>query len=142
MPQSPLTFRLKKSQHLGLGVFLFVHGRTVPKLKSRFSAHRVHRVVMSAFWRTFSHGGKIWAGEGGGCTPHPLLLHLPAPVKLQCTLQLSGQIQWPCFISCKDMYSVVPPFKADAKAVYSLYVQSVCSLYKREEDGLQQMREF
>ena len=48
------------------------------------------------------------AGKGGGCTPtpHPLLLHLPSPVKLQCTLQLSGQIHWPFFISCKDMYSV------------------------------------
>ncbi len=34
-------------------------------------------------------------------------LHLPSPVKLQCTLQLSGQICWPCFISCKDMYSVI-----------------------------------
>ncbi len=28
---------------------------------------------------------------------------------MQCTLQLSGQIHWPCFISCKDMYSVVLP---------------------------------
>ncbi len=42
---------------------------------------------------------------GGACPP--LLLHLPSPVKLQCTLQLSGQIHWPCFISCKDIYSVV-----------------------------------
>ncbi len=41
------------------------------------------------------------AGEGGGCTPTPLSLHLPSPVKLQCTLQLSGQTQLPCFISSK-----------------------------------------
>jgi hypothetical protein len=33
----------------------------------------------------------VLAGEGGGCTPTPLSLHLPSPVKLQCTLQLSGQ---------------------------------------------------
>ncbi len=47
------------------------------------------------------------AGEGGGCTPTPLSLHLPSSVKLQCTLQLSGQIYWPCFISSKNMYSGV-----------------------------------
>jgi hypothetical protein len=43
------------------------------------------------------------AGKGGGCTPtpHPLLLHLPSPVKLQCTLQLSGQTPEPCFNSRK-----------------------------------------
>ncbi len=38
---------------------------------------------------------------------HPLSLHLPSPVKLHCTLQLSGQIHWPCFISSKNMYSVI-----------------------------------
>jgi hypothetical protein len=32
---------------------------------------------------------------------HPLSLHLPSPVKLQCTLQLSGQTHHPCFISRK-----------------------------------------
>jgi hypothetical protein len=32
---------------------------------------------------------------------HPLSLHLPSPVKLQCTLQLSGQKHLPCFISRK-----------------------------------------
>ncbi len=72
-------------------------------------SHRVHRVVTSAFWRTFSHEGKISLGWWGwGVQAHPLLLHLPSPVKLQCTLQLSGQINWPCLISCKDMYSVGP----------------------------------
>ncbi len=69
--------------------------------------HRVHRVVTSAFWRTFIHECKISLGWWGwGVHAHPLLLHLPSPVKLQCTLQLSGQIHWPCFISCKDIYSV------------------------------------
>jgi hypothetical protein len=62
--------------------------------------HRVHRVATTAFWRTFSDEGKIspcwW---GWGVHAHPLSLHLPSPVKLQCTLQLSGQIHWPCLIS-------------------------------------------
>ncbi len=36
--------------------------------------HRVHRVATAAFWRTFSHEGKLaLAGEGGGCTPTPSL---------------------------------------------------------------------
>jgi hypothetical protein len=38
----------------------------------------------------------VLAGEGGGVHAHPLSLHLPSPVKLQCTLQLSGQIHCPC----------------------------------------------
>jgi hypothetical protein len=34
--------------------------------------YRVHRVVTTAFWRTFHHEGKIsLAGKGGGCTPTP-----------------------------------------------------------------------
>ncbi len=38
-------------------------------------AHRVHRVVTSAFWRTFSHEGKIRLGWWGwGVHAHPLLL--------------------------------------------------------------------
>ncbi len=54
--------------------------------------HRVHRVATAAFWRTFSHEGKICPGWWGwGVHAHPLLLHLASPVKLQCTLQLSGQ---------------------------------------------------
>ncbi len=59
----------------------------------RQSNHRVHRVATAAFWRTFSHDeGKISPGWWGwGVHAHPLSLHLPSPVKLQCTLQLSGQ---------------------------------------------------
>jgi hypothetical protein len=34
----------------------------------------------------------VLASEGGGVHAHPVSLHLPSPVKLQCTLQLSGQI--------------------------------------------------
>ncbi len=55
--------------------------------------HRVHRVATAAFCRTFYHEGKISPGWcGWGVRAHPLSLHLPSPVKLQCTLQLSGQI--------------------------------------------------
>ncbi len=51
-----------------------------------------HRVATAAFWRTFSDEGKIGPGWWGwGVHAHPILLHLPSPVKLQCTLQLSGQ---------------------------------------------------
>jgi hypothetical protein len=58
------------------------------------------RVATAAFWRTFSDEGKISPGWWGwGVHAHPLSLHLPSPVKLQWTLQLSGQIHWPCFIS-------------------------------------------
>jgi hypothetical protein len=54
--------------------------------------HRVHRVATAAFWRTFSDEGKISPGWWGwGVHAHPFSLHLPSPVKLQCTLQLSRQ---------------------------------------------------
>ncbi len=55
--------------------------------------HKVHRVATAAFWRTFSSVMRVklaWL-VWGGVHAHPLLLHLPSPVKLQCTLQLSGQ---------------------------------------------------
>ncbi len=52
---------------------------------------RVHRVATAAFWCTFSDEGKISPGWWGwGVHAHPLSSHLPSPVKLQCTLQLSG----------------------------------------------------
>jgi len=60
----------------------------------------------------------VLAGEGGGCTPvaHPLSLHLPLPVKLQCTLHLSGQIHWPCFIST-NICTLWPALSAGAYTV-------------------------
>ncbi len=59
------------------------------------SGHRVHRVAMAAFWRTFHHEGKISPGwRGGGWTPTPFH-YISSQVKLQCTLQLSGQIRYP-----------------------------------------------
>ncbi len=67
---------------------------------SQWYYHRVYRVVTAAFWRTFSDEGNISPGWWGwGVHAHPLSLHLPSPVKLQCTLKLSGQIHWLCFIS-------------------------------------------
>ncbi len=54
--------------------------------------NRVHRVATAAFWRTFQHEGKSSPGWWvWGVHAHPLSLHLPSPVKLQCTLQLSRQ---------------------------------------------------
>jgi hypothetical protein len=53
--------------------------------------HRVHREATAAFWRLFHHDGKIspaWQRLGGA-----------RRTKLQCTLQLSGQIHSPYFIS-------------------------------------------
>ncbi len=49
--------------------------------------HRVHRVATVAIWRTYGHEGKICPGWcGWGVHAHPLSLHLPSTVKLQCTL--------------------------------------------------------
>ncbi len=83
-------------------------------LQGRGIAHRVHRVATSAFWRTFSDEGKIRPGWWGWeVHAHPLSLHLPSPLKLQCTLHLSGQIHWPCFISinmCTLWYSTTSRF--------------------------------
>ncbi len=74
--------------------------------------HRVHRVATAAFWRTINHAGKISPGWGvGGCTPIPF----HSPVKLQCTLQLSGQTHLPSFISSKNMYSVVATLALTAR---------------------------
>ena len=90
-------------------VFLPCHFRI--DNKKLIPTHRVHRVATAAFWRTFHHEGKISPGWWGwGVHAHPLSLHLLSPVKLQCTLQLSGQIHEPCFISTKICtYSVFLP---------------------------------
>ncbi len=51
---------------------------------------RLHRVATAAFWRTFSDEGKIIPGWWGwGVHAHPLSLHLPSPVKLQCSVRSS-----------------------------------------------------
>jgi hypothetical protein len=61
-----------------------------------------HRVATAAFWSTFHHDGKISPGCGGGGGARPP----PSRIKLQCTLQLSGQIHSPYFIST-PMYSTL-----------------------------------
>ncbi len=73
-----------------------------------WTAAQSTHVATAAFWRIFHHKGKISPGWwGGGVLAHPLSLHLPSPVKLQCTstLQLSGQIHY-CFISSKNIHTV------------------------------------
>jgi hypothetical protein len=72
------------------------------------------------WWRPLSGvhsimGVKLaWLVRVGGARPsHPPSLLLPSPVKLQCTLQLSGQIHWPYFIStniCTLWFSPYLPF--------------------------------
>jgi hypothetical protein len=50
-------------------------------------------VEFADFWRTSLNDGKIRpAWRGGGVHAHPLSAYLPSRTKLQCTLQLSGQI--------------------------------------------------
>jgi hypothetical protein len=55
--------------------------------------HRVHRVATAAFWRSFSHEDKIspWLVREG-VHAHPLSLHLPSPVKLQCVSSLGKYV--------------------------------------------------
>ncbi len=54
----------------------------------------------AAFWRTFHHDGKMSPGWWRwGAHAHPLSLYLSSHTKLQCTLQLSGQIHSPYFYS-------------------------------------------
>jgi hypothetical protein len=85
--------------------FVFQNIDPHPLLRPVSVYHRVHRVVTAAFWRTFHHEGKIRPGWWGlGVHAHPLSLHLPSPVKLQCTLKLSGQTLFHLY---PYMYSVV-----------------------------------
>ncbi len=54
---------------------------------------------MTTFWFIFHHDRKIGpAWWGYGVHAHPLSLYLPSRTKLQCTLQLRGQIQPPVSI--------------------------------------------
>jgi hypothetical protein len=55
--------------------------------------HRENRIVTAALWRTFSHEGKNLTGlvRVGGARPPPFIT-FTITSKLQCTLQLSGQI--------------------------------------------------
>ncbi len=76
--------------------------------RRNFFQHWIHRVATAAFWHTYSIMMEklAQAGEGGGLLAHPLSLYLPSRTKLQCTLQLRGQIHSPYFIYI-PVYSVV-----------------------------------
>ncbi len=66
-------------------------------------------MATAAFWRTFNHDGKITqVSEAGGTRPTPFTI-LPSGTKLQCTLQLRGQISdmLPLFHLYTYMYSMV-----------------------------------
>jgi len=64
------------------------------------AVHRVQRVAMTTFWRTFHHDGKISsAWWGWGVQALPLSLYLPSQAKLWFALQLRGQIHSSYFSS-------------------------------------------
>jgi hypothetical protein len=67
-------------------------------LKSRVRPKSTHRVAMADFCE-HSIKKTALAGEGLGCTPHPLSLYLPSRTKFLCTIQPRGQIHSPYFIS-------------------------------------------
>ncbi len=77
----------RRRRQAGLPIFRLLRGVPEPQSQDRY-----HRVATAAFWRTFNHEGKISPGWWGwGVHGRPLSLQLPSPVRLQCTLQLSGQ---------------------------------------------------
>ncbi len=53
--------------------------------------NKVHRVVTAAFWRTFSHEGKISPGWWGGARPPTLITFTITSKVAVYALQLSGQ---------------------------------------------------
>jgi hypothetical protein len=56
-----------------------------------------------------------WPGEDGGARPPPFITFtITSKVAVYSTLQLSGQIHWPFFISCKDMYYVEQTNEAES----------------------------
>jgi hypothetical protein len=98
---SQSSFRFKRTIRVGWLLFQINSSLT---LYSKGVHHRVHtRVAMVDFWRTFHHG-KISPGWWGwGVHAHPLSLYLPSRTKLQCTLQLRGQIYTPLITSLPFM---------------------------------------
>jgi hypothetical protein len=73
--------------------------------------HTTHRVAIADFWREIHH-------DRWGLHAHPLSLYLPSHIhtKLQCTLELRGQIHSPFFIST-PMYSMVWSVRAVAEFI-------------------------
>ncbi len=72
--------------------------------------HRVYRVARVALWNTFLHEGKISPGWWEwGVHAHPLSLHLPSPVKLQCT-NCSRVLFLPFVIRCLNTLFTDAPY--------------------------------
>jgi hypothetical protein len=67
--------------------------REEPKLCPYTCPHRVHRVAMTTFWRTFYHEGKISPDWEGALLP-PITIFTSC-TNLRCTLQLREQINTP-----------------------------------------------
>ncbi len=93
-----------------LYLLFFVHHAPfyVHNLSFMWCPRNTHREASAAFWRIFYHDGKISpAWWGWGVYAHPLSLYLPSRTKLQCTLNLTGQMQIHslCFIPT-PLYSV------------------------------------
>ncbi len=89
--------------------------------------HRVHKVAMATFLRTFHHDGKICSAWWGcGCALH-LSLYLPSQAQLWwCTLQLRGQRHFPYFSStsiCTLWCKPPPPSRL------TLFIQSTRTVF-------------
>jgi hypothetical protein len=71
-----------------------IHTATIqPCILFFFKPHSTHRVATAAFWRTYM------MVRVGGARPTPFTIFTITYTALQCTLQLSGQIYSPYFIS-------------------------------------------
>ncbi len=66
----------------------------------------------------------------GVARPPPFTLSIITSKGLGCTLQLRGQIHWPCFISCIDMYSVDRTESLVLYKLLSLYAPQYAVLYQ------------
>jgi hypothetical protein len=98
---------------------IYIFGGTDHRVHTEWRLHifGVHPIMMKK---------AALAGEGGGCTPTPLSL-LPSRTKLQCTLQLRGQILSLYFFSTSTctLWSRLDPDPQDTEDVRHL-----------DEDGL------
>jgi hypothetical protein len=78
-------------------------------LHSRSSvSHRVHRVAMTTFWRTFHHGGKIspaWCGRGVARPPPFTISTITYKVVVYAPTERADIL--PLFLLYPYMYSVV-----------------------------------
>ncbi len=79
--------------------------RVFPALPPHFTPQQIPRWVLTTEY-TLAYIPSWWKNQpwlkrvgGGGVHAHPLSLYLPSHTKLQCTLQLRGQILSSCFVS-------------------------------------------